>query len=535
MITVMIVDDEATIRKGISTAIDWQKFDMKIVGEAANGRDGLAKALMAKPEIVITDIKMPVMDGIHMANRIREKLPHTQIVILSGYSDFEYSRQALKAGAVDYILKPVSESELAGLMLRLRKEIEQRRSRELESDLADRLLSSNLPIIRASCIKDYMEGEISEEQFVRQAAGAVDIDLSGPRYQIVMIGIDDYHQAGLSIGDRKLLRYSVSNIAAEMFKNETNGNTAIGDSGEDQLLALLSTGASMEAVVECCRQIQFYVTQYFKVTVTIGLGEQVEDIRMLKDSYKQAQEAADNKIYQGKNRVIVAGEIPSPAQEPLFLQEQDEKELREHVKLLHNLEVQQKLNAIFTDYFGGNNIPRKLTELFCIHLIGIAFKELAALQIEPQMVFAKSVHLHEEIEKYETLEEIGLWVKSIFARTLQALERQHNNKYKNVVKKGIEYARGHYTENLQIADVAGAVFVTPNYFSKIFKQETGENFTEWLNKHRIECAKEQMAKQPEAKTYQIALQVGFNDYKYFAYIFKKYTGYSPGTYKQLFG
>jgi Response regulator containing CheY-like receiver domain and AraC-type DNA-binding domain len=530
MITMMIVDDEAVIRRGILTAIDWRSLGVEIVGEAANGRDGLAKILIAKPDVVIADIKMPVMDGINMAREVKKKLPLTRIVILSGYSDFEYSRRALKVGVVDYLLKPVSVDDLVSLMKRLTGEIEEERKHQKEMALGNRLLSKNLPIIRANCINEFAEGKITEEQFIDRAEGAVDIDLSGPLYQIVVIDIDDSQSESL-IGDRQLLRYSLANITEEILGSETSAT--IGYAREDSLLVLLNTEAQMDEIVEYCRQIQFYVTQYFKITITVGLGPQVNSIAEIRNSYRQAWDAVNNKIYKGKNRVILPDEVVAPSQALLVLQQQDETELREDIRLLKKLDLQKKLDSIFEKYFAGRYYPRKVAEQFCIYLINIPLQELEKEQIDFESAFVEGINLYEDIEKFETLDEIALWVKNVFSRALQALDGQHSNQYKSIVKNGMEFAQRHYTENIQVTDVAGAVFVTPNYFSKIFKQETGENFTEWLNKFRIEKAKARILGEPEAKTYQIASEAGFKDYKYFAYIFKKYTGYTPGTYRQL--
>lgn len=532
MITMMIVDDEAVIRKGISTAIDWESMGIHLVAEAANGRDGLTKALVLRPDIVITDVKMPVMDGIRFVQRLREKLPSVKVIILSGYSDFEYSRQALKAGAVDYLLKPVSVEELTRLMTSLRQRILQERRHQSELQRTGRLLNTSLPILRADCIRDFVQGELSEKQFLHQAEENVGIDLSGPSYQILVINIDDFYQMPISPGDRRLLRYSLANIADELLRE--GAMVSIGYAGEDSLLILLSLKAGTDVIVECCRQIQFYFLQYFKATVTVGIGRQVAKVSELGTSYRQAWDALERKIFKGKNRVIVAEEnFAEPDESVLLLRKPDEDDLRGMLKLLQNMELQKKLDAIFREYFTGYTRSRKATKQFCIYLIGIALREMENLSLSPDAVFGESGWLYREAERYETLEELSMWVKSIYGRVFRALESHRSNQYKGVVKKGIEYAQANYRESIQVADVAKAVFVTPNYFSKIFKQEMGENFTEWLNKYRIEKAKEKIMREPDVKTYQVAMETGFKDYKYFAYIFKKYAGYTPGTYRQI--
>lgn len=536
MITAMIVDDEPIIRKGIKTEIDWESIGIQVIDEAANGRDGLAKALIKKPDIVITDIKMPIMDGIKLSAALKEKLPKTKVVFLSGYSDVDYLRQAIKLNAVDYLLKPVSLQELVNLMVKLKSRIEQETVDYKNQLLSNQLLIRNLPWIRNKCINQFIGGSITEEEFRYQAEKVMHINLTGPTYQMVAFNIDNYYQM-VSRGEKEtdLLKYAVSNIASEIL--EKAARVTICDGGDSTLLALLSTEAAVGEVVECCKEIQFYIRKYYNISVTIGIGEKVEQLSELKISCLQAKKAVESKISEGNNRIIVmngdANNKNTGAK--LFLSAKEEKELIEKTELLSKIQMQQVLDDLFRKYFYGQPVDRKTAEQLCMNLILIAVRELQQGQLAPEKVLQQDYYYYDEISKYETLTDLELWIKSIFNKVLYALETQRSSKYKNIVTAGIEYVKNHYKENIMVTDVANYVFVTPNYFSKVFKEETGENFTEWLGKYRIECAKQLMTRQPNMKNYQVAEEVGFSDYKYFTYIFKKHTGYTPNTYKQLMG
>ncbi len=536
MITAMIVDDEPIIRKGIKTEIDWESIGIQVIDEAANGRDGLAKALIKKPDIVITDIKMPIMDGIKLSAALKEKLPKTKVVFLSGYSDVDYLRQAIKLNAVDYLLKPVSLQELVNLMVKLKSRIEQETVDYKNQLLSNQLLIRNLPWIRNKCINQFIGGSITEEEFRYQAEKVMHINLTGPTYQMVAFNIDNYYQM-VSRGEKEtdLLKYAVSNIASEIL--EKAARVTICDGGDSTLLALLSTEAAVGEVVECCKEIQFYIRKYYNISVTIGIGEKVEQLSELKISCLQAKKAVESKISEGNNRIIVmngdANNKNTGAK--LFLSAKEEKELIEKTELLSKIQMQQVLDDLFRKYFYGQPVDRKTAEQLCMNLILIAVRELQQGQLAPEEVLQQDYYYYDEISKYETLTDLELWIKSIFNKVLYALETQRSSKYKNIVTAGIEYVKNHYKENIMVTDVANYVFVTPNYFSKVFKEETGENFTEWLGKYRIECAKQLMTRQPNMKNYQVAEEVGFSDYKYFTYIFKKHTGYTPNTYKQLMG
>lgn len=534
MLTAMIVDDEPIIRKGIMTAVDWESIGIQVVGEAANGRDGLAKALMKKPDIVISDIKMPIMDGIKLSTALKEKLPRTKVVFLSGYSDVEYLRQAIKIGAIDYLLKPVSIQELLNLMVRLKNQIEEEQRDYFNQLQTNQLLMRNLPWIRNKYINLFINGEITEEEFRNQANKVMNINLSGPTYQMLAFSIDNFYLV-VSGGEKEidLLKYVITNIAGEILMKAAK--VTICDGGDSSLLALLSTEAVTEEIVECCKEIQFYIKKYYNISITVGIGEKVNCLSELKISCLQAKQAVESKISEGNNRVIVMKENgrKKNGETKLFLSSNEEKELVQKIEILSKVQMQEVLDNLFQKYFYGQHIDRKTAEQLCMNLMLIAVRQLQQRQFEPEEVLRQDYHYYNEISKYETLADLELWIKSIFNKVLYALETQRSSKYKGIVTLGMEYVKNHYKQNILVSDVANYVFVTPNYFSKIFKEETGENFTEWLGKYRIECAKQLMAKQPNIKNYQVAEEVGFSDYKYFTYIFKKYTGYTPNTYKQL--
>lgn len=533
MLKLMIVDDESVIRSGIANVVDWGALGIEVVGEAANGRDALNRALLLRPDIVITDIKMPIIGGLEFARTLLEKRPDTRVVLLTGYSDFEYMQQAIQMGAMDYLLKPVRVDELEKLMRRLRADIEARREIKMRQIAAQQVLARNLPVMRGVCLRDFLAGRLAPEAF-RQEAEELGISTKGPRYAAVALDIDDWGQPAPGPGGDTLTRYSVLNIAEELLG--ALGSAAFGYlAAESSLLGVVCLErSSLDDVAEACRQIQFYTQRFFRFTVTAAVGPCADTLEQLRVSCQRARDALDRKVYTGKNQVILAGDLPENGRsQTVLLSRRDEEALEEDVAMNKNLAAQKKLDEIFEKYLGQGAYTRKAVRQFGIVLLLPVLRVLDDAQITPEQAFGQNAHIIDEMECYETLDEIRMFVKSVYARANRALEERQGSSYRHTVRDSIEYVQAHYAESIQVADVAAAVYVTPNYFSKIFKQETGENFTEWLNKFRIEKAKALILQQPGNKVYEIAAKVGFKDYKYFAFIFKKYTGYTPGTFKEL--
>lgn len=533
MIKMMIVDDEPVIREGMMNIIDWENLGVEIVGTASNGRDGLAKAIDKKPDIVITDIRMPVVDGIRFSAELRDKLPKVRIVFLTGYSDFEYSRHAIRVNAADYLLKPVNTEELIDLVQRLAGEISRENCLVQDHTRKTTVLKRNLPMLRARCIRSYLEKKMAADRFLEEA-GELGMELQDGGFRMVIFCIDYYYQI-LENGEREsdILKYALSNVAEEVF--EQIGKGYVCDEGDARLTILLNSKKDIGEITRAAREIQFYMRKYFSLSVSVGIGSLAEGIEDLNKSYKNADEALDERMKQGSSRIIVKEskkQVENKA-EKAFITAAEEQELKDSVILLSKAMACGTIEAIFQKYVMEQNVGRREAEQLCIYLILIAMREAERNQMEPRTVLGKDYYYQKEITKYEMAEDLEMWIKDIYSHVICSLEEQKGGKYKGIVINGISFAKEHFSESIQVSDVAKAVYVTPNYFSKIFKEETGENFTDWLNKYRIEYAKKRIEKEPETKIYSIAADAGFSDYKYFAFIFKKYIGCTPTSYRNM--
>ncbi|MCB7318341.1 response regulator [Lacrimispora sp. 210928-DFI.3.58] len=532
MIKLMIVDDEPVIRKGIVTVVDWKALDIQVVAEAANGRDGLSRALLEKPDIVITDIKMPIMDGITFSSELRKKLPKVRIVFLTGYSDFEYSRHAIRIGAEDYLLKPVNTGELIELMERLKQEIVRENTHRQSRSRENVILKESQPLMRKRLLKQLFEGQVGLEEFCGKAV-PLNLPTEGPEFVIIIAGIDYYYQMKAN-GEKEtgLLKYALSNIGEELLGKV--GTARACEDQESQILFLLNTKASIKEIVRSCREIQFNMRKFYGLSVSLGIGQKVSELQGLAGSYKQAVEAIESKIKEGSSQIIIHQEDQEQRMEsPLFLTADEEKSIQEALALLNRSRCYDLIEEAFEKYVRDQHVKRQQVERLCMYLILIAVRELERLSLSAGEILGADLHYEREMNRYETAEEMELWIKGIYDKCIDGINDCRGNKYKSIVANGIEYMKEHYRDNILVADVAQAVYVTPNYFSKIFKEETGQSFTDWMNHYRIEKAKKRMEQEPETKIYTIAEESGFKDYKYFAFIFKKITGYTPTSYRDL--
>ncbi|MFB9277513.1 response regulator [Cohnella cellulosilytica] len=532
MMKLLLADDEPTIRKGIRTSIDWERYGMEIVGEAANGSDALALALRTKPHIVLTDIRMPIMDGLELARRLKTELPDTRIVVLSGYEDFSYAKEALRIGVQEYLLKPVGADELVALLRRLREEIEQVEAVKRDQQSREHVFNENRPQIQSDFLNRLLRGGDADREEVYGRAEPLQVKLTGSRFAVVAIDIDDFAlmTEPLTAAERDLIRYSVMNVAEEIIATRLSG--FVGYSEFDHLVGFVCGDRLSSAAIESiCREIQQGVRQYLKLSVSVGIGKPREQFRDLSGAYAEAFAALKNKIYEGRGSLIHYRE-PKQADgaRTVLYPSDEEKVITNCLKTLDARGLEHALDQIF-ERFLALQVEADKIRTICGRLLLVASGGVEEMGIDTADALRPDFNPYRELERFDTLGKLKEGMGGLLLRLMKLVEDNKNAKFKGMILTAIRYMEEHYREEISQADVAAVVYVTPNYLSRVFKEETGVNFIEWLNRYRIEKAK-QLLSEPGAKTSVVAEKVGFSDYKYFSHIFKRYAGCAPKEYRE---
>jgi two-component system response regulator YesN len=528
MIKLMIIDDEMAIRSGIRTTIDWNAYGIEVVGEAINGREGLSQALRLKPHIILTDIQMPVMDGLEFVSHIKEQLPQTRIIILTGYDYANYARQAIKFGVDDYLLKPVGAANLTAAIAKIKDQIVKEHER-FEHELSKNMIfNEHLPYIRSRFLHGLLTGLIpATDDSFRDKTGRLGIDLSGPYYQVLVIGIDDYNAVKVFSPDHELIKKAVLNVADEVLNGHFISMVFLGN--DSRLTAVVNVPGGESPIRNVCRELQLKMTKYLKVTVTIGIGGSRSAVSGLPESYHEAVSAYKNKLYTDKNSII---HIRDVADKPMLAPEVQtaelEPELMAHVKAMRLDEAFQVIDTLFEQFTAAQSDYEQVRNI-CTKLLFGAVSHLEETGIRTGEALGHTTIPH-EFEALDTLSDIKKWLKRLFGELIKLAEHNNRGKYKGIIKIAAEYVAEHYREDIKVEEVAGKVFITPNYFSKLFKEGAGQTFTEFLNDFRVTKAKV-LLQDVRLKTSEVAERVGYNDYKYFNYNFKKYAGCTPKEYR----
>ncbi|RAV04139.1 response regulator [Paenibacillus sp. YN15] len=535
MYKLVIVDDEPSVVNGLSTYFDWNSYGIRLAGTADDGDKGLALIKEVEPDIVLTDVKMPSMDGIQMSTEIRGILPGAKIIFISGFDNAEYLKSALKVHAVDYIFKPVSRKELHTVITRVLTSLEEEaRAKELVNEMQVKLVQS-LPLLREKFLLSLIADSFKEER-VKEKIQFLDLPLLGAQaYIVIVIVIDDLSlvMESRSERDKQLLSYAALNIIQELMDKTKRGVVFEKAMGEYAGILVQETGDLLEdgenGLLDLAAAVRDNLSRWLKISVTIGVGEYVDKLSELPLSYKQAREAAAQKWYLGKNQILTVDHLQSSENEHYRLAESEDQVLSA-MKAGDTAGLLSALDEIFESmarsrkngFRYGKNISQQL-----ILLSSRVLLELNALTADWE---AKEAEAWELVLRQETLQDLKKHVSGYLEEICSCVKEKRGGKTGSVIERIHRLIQERYAENLTVVDIAEGVYLSPTYVSLLYKQETGKTLFEYLTKVRIDKAKE-LLQDPRNKFYEVCHAVGYADPSHFSKLFKKMTGYTPSAYR----
>jgi two-component system response regulator YesN len=534
MYKIVIADDEDNVREGIRESLNWHELGFEVVGVFENGRELIEALEQLQPDVVLTDINMPFMDGLEVSSYLFEHYPHTKIIILTGYDEFEYAQQALKLKVHDYILKPNTADELHEILSKVKDELDDENRKVEDLSKLKQQLRESLPLVRERFLNQLVTGNIREGKLEDKLA-YLGIDLSGSHYLVAVIDVDDHGelQRFYPENESELLYFAVCNISGEIVTRKKNG--IVFQNNNEKTIVILH-GENVETLREealrILEEINLSVKEYLRFTVSIGVGDICASLNKIHLSHGRASTALDYRFFLGKNRIIHISDIEGELDESIPYDKLWERKLALGLKS----GTQQEIEVIV------ENIIKNLKESYLpmdrcyIHIQQIIISIMDALdELEIREALHSNATLSPLTEIYglKTLDEVEEWLKSYCSRTTSLIVETRNNFCKMQAMKAEEYIKVNYADaNISMDMVCKYLVLSTSYFSLIFKNHTGETFIGYLTRIRVEKAKE-LLKCTDLKTYEIADRVGYTDPHYFNLIFKKATGMTPTVYRKL--
>jgi two-component system, response regulator YesN len=546
MYKLVIVDDEPSVLNGLSRFIDWAGFGIELAGTADDGDTGLALMERVKPDVVLTDVKMPAMDGIRMAQEIRERFPDTKIVFISGHDNAEYLRSALQVHAVDYIFKPIVRKELQDVIRNVLTALEdEQRERRMIREMQTKLTQS-LPLLREKFLMSLIRDSVKPDS-IREKLQFLDVPLSlEGAYRVLLITVDDAAETLVerSEQDKQLLSYAALNIIQELIDGERSG--VVFENRQAEYVCILKLGtpeaedredgwegtadSGEAALLALAERIRDNLAQWLKLSVTIGVGGWAGSLLDLPESYRFAKEAADQRWYLGKNRILTMDSLESGETGRYRF----EPETGERVLAALKAGDQERLLTELADIYRMLALTRREGLRYgrnvSLQLVLLSERVLLELNVLTEEWEAREAEAWEKALRLETLADLQEHVTSYLRGVCACVEEKRSGKAGGVIQRIRSLIEERYAENLTVVDIAEGVYLSATYVSLLYKQETGETLFEYLTKVRINKAKE-LLRDPRNKFYEISNAVGYTDPSHFSKLFKKMTGFTPSAYR----
>ncbi|WP_405108589.1 response regulator transcription factor [Paenibacillus sp. FSL K6-1217] len=512
MIKVVIVDDEPKLRQGLQTLIPWGSLGYTVVAAAGNGREALKIIKKEAPEVVVADIRMPVMDGLQLIEHLRAAGHNTQCIILSGYADFEYAKQAIKYGVAGYLLKPVNIGEMSATLQLVRERIEEeeRKRTSLQTETPDRDLYLHRLLVP----------QVKPGETIRLGIGQSDLLWSS--YEVVVI-VPRVPEAELPDALNRL----ATGLKALAEERNMGAVTVISPHVVLLLNAPLRGSQRRDNLYGEIRNIAA------GIPFIAATGGAVTEAGRICNAYSKAREAAKLSFFSDREGLLKPDYPPVCPQVSAGLTEgSNEEYMRDLILRLYyclnvgnKAMVTQLLNEAAAMYCGQQQDENHVKQAFFFLCNGIIHKLAAASRLEGRES-EKVSHFLNGIYHHDRLQQL---IEEIRRFLLDFVEESDTQGKEHEFKRMLDFIHKHYAEDLKLSTLAGLLNYSTPYLGQLFRMKTGEYFNTYLDKVRIRKSKELLAQ--GMKVYEVAEQVGYTNVNYFFSKFKKYVGRSPSDYK----
>ena len=543
MLKIFLAEDEVIVRETIKRMIPWEELGFELVGEAADGEMALPLLIRQKPDLLITDIKMPFMDGLTLAKLAKKELPELKIVILSGYDDFNYAKQAISIGVEEYLLKPITKNALIERLSEIRSRYEHEKTQKEYYEKFQR----EMQVYEKNSNRDFFEALVCgsmDMMEVYKKAEKLGLDIVAEAYNILIFTMnseEDFsgQKEGYSEWEAESLEmledFFSDNTSAMLFRcNIFSYGVLIKGQKETIDENTRSCIDEIKKILDRKEQKR----QWF-----VAVGESVERLSQLQKSYHSASRAFSQRYLYGENILYY-----------------DEMELMEHRSgqadtndnaYLKNVDV-NALNPAILQKFLRNGLQEE-TENFVkdyFYAIGqepmesLVFRNYVILNVRFSVLsFLKSLGCDTEEMEPENTEEILAesgkniesaitYAKKMISQAITIRDQNSGNKNRSILKTAVDFIDEHYMdEDISLNTAANVANVSSNHFSALFSQNMGQTFIEYLTTLRMNKAKE-LLRCTGMRSSEIAGEVGYKDAHYFSYLFKKTQGMTPSEYRK---
>lgn len=535
-IKVFLVEDEMVIRRGIKNSIDWEKEGYIFCGEASDGELAYPMIIKEKTDILITDIRMPFMDGLELCKLVKKELPNIKILILSGYDEFDYAKEAIRLGVTEYLLKPISSGKLLEALNGVSESI--RREKE-DKDLVRKYMEEmreNTEHEKQKFFEQMIAGNLSMADAL-ETGKKYEMNLSAGMYNLLLFRFtlgEENRKSGELLGEAEYAIEKLTERLEYVFEFQR------GVEGWAFLLMADNEEQMSERVKELSKDLEEIMKNYSTIAYFGGIGQPVARLRELEESFREAESALAARFTMELNRIISVEDIRM-AQNVDTLDDIEITSFGEIEKTRTMLEkflnngAEDEIDEFVDVYINElpeENLKSVLMRQYIImdaYIVMMSFCEkIEGIEGEMQ---AQSEELKNSMKTIQTLEEIKNYIRMLLKKIIGVRDTISGRRYSDIIEIAKDQIRKTYmSDEISLNTIAAEVGMSPSYFSSIFSKEMGKTFVEYLTEIRMDRAKE-LLMCSSMKTSEIGYEVGYKDPHYFSYIFKKTQNCTPKEFR----
>lgn len=519
MYHVLLVDDEDIDLQGLQRFTDWEGLGMTVVAAAHSGYEALEVLERQPVDVMVTDIKMPILSGMELARRALEKRPDLKIVFVSGYEDFHYARQAIEMNAFGYVLKPVNDRELHKILLDMRGRLDEERERSRRETTYRRAL----PLLKREALHQLL-ADMPERQQAAELIPSIDLTAISEGGHVALLEPDD-----LSWKLNEYERAVQTEMTERLMKQVVDFCEERGIEScrmEQHRTALLLPATLVPSELQTLIGV---VAASGPLTVTIGVGPAVYRLQELAGSCRKAEEALALKLFLGKGRLIRYND----AREQIVSDSKDLNGiLHEMIAAMSNYELVRTDDCISELFVLVAGLDTKLAvyNLF-LHIVARLDEYLRTINEDFYTILSIERGNLDILYHFETIHDMQSWIRRRMFAISEHLHMKRQRKNRSLIEEMMSYVDKHLEENVMLRDAAHYFSFSPNHLGQIFYEETGVYFSDYVTRRRLErvCG---LLRDPKLKIYEVANQLGYKNLSHFSKQFRDAFGVSPGDYRR---
>lgn len=539
MIKVLIADDEKKVCQLIRSLVNWSEFDMEVVGVAHDGIEVLSLIKELKPDLVITDIRMPGKDGLEIISLGKEINPELEFVIISGYRHFEYAQSAIKLGVNDYLLKPIKKSEIIRTLIKIQEKLRFKLNQMNIDEEIKLKLRTNIEKIREAFFSDYLlRDEMVEDESsnsMEEFNSKYHLSFKKGLFQILIVNVDaedsSFYKEGMVVLGSKVGEIVSGHLKGECFELKTYIDYR-------RTISILNYDPTekeriRKRIRDILADILVQSNIFDNVEATVSLGTPIDDIGRVKESLKDAEEKAMQRIIHGRGG-IVEGNLKVEKHKVIDTLLSDfSKNITSAIEVLDEKLVYENFKEIQQKIIQMENISGPQVLFIVKEAVNIFMVELRNYKFNNENINNLYERFIKEFQNFFSYEQLFLNMDNLLKEIMDEVMTEKKQLEIRPIRLAKQYIQSNYMKHITLEEVSSIAGFSSAYFSSMFKKESGQNFVEYLSQVRMNKAKE-FLKTTNLSVAVICERVGYSDIKHFTQSFKKSTGLKPNEFRKLY-